>query len=45
MTPLQYLESLIDGQKISSIPVQPSELQFLKMLLIAEKDGTKVFAN
>jgi hypothetical protein len=33
MTALMYLESLIAGQKVSSIPVQLSELEFLYTLL------------
>lgn len=33
MTPLDYLNSLIDGQKFSDIPVQPSELDLLKKLM------------
>ena len=37
MTAEQYLLSLIDGQKISSIPVQISELEFLLLLLRQEK--------
>lgn len=33
MTATEYLQSLIDGQRISSIPVQLSELLFLQLLL------------
>lgn len=36
MTPAQYLQSLIEGQKISSIPVQLSELEFLMKLIQGE---------
>lgn len=43
MSALEYLESLIDGQKISSIPVQISELQLLKKLMENERDGIKSF--
>lgn len=37
MTALQYLECLIAGQKMSTIPVQISELEMLKHLIVAEK--------
>jgi hypothetical protein len=37
MTALFYLESLIAGTKISSIPVQASELEFLKRLMLTEQ--------
>lgn len=37
MTALQYLESLIAGQKMSSLPVQISELELLKKLLEKEQ--------
>lgn len=37
MTPAQYLHSLIEGQKISSIPVQLSELEFLMKLIQSDK--------
>ena len=38
MTPLEYLESLIAGMKMGSeIPVQLSELEFLKKLIQMEK--------
>ena len=37
MTALDYLESLIEGQKVSSIPIQVSELILLKALIQAEK--------
>jgi hypothetical protein len=38
MTSLQYLESLIAGMKMGSeIPVQLSELEFLKTLLLQEQ--------
>ena len=33
MTAEQYLQSLIDGQTISSIPVQLTELLFLQKLM------------
>jgi hypothetical protein len=36
MTALQYLESLIGGQKLSSIPVQLSELELLKKIMESE---------
>lgn len=36
MSALEYLESLILGQKVSSLPVQPSELQLLKKMMEAE---------
>jgi hypothetical protein len=36
MTALEYLESLIVGQKVSSLPVQPSELALLKKIMEAE---------
>jgi hypothetical protein len=36
MTALEYLESLIVGQKISSLPVQLSELALLKRMMEAE---------
>lgn len=36
MTPEFYLESLIAGAKISSIPIQHSELEFLLMLMRGE---------
>lgn len=37
MTALEYLESLILGQEVSSIPVQKNELEFLKRLMLNEK--------
>jgi hypothetical protein len=37
MTALEYIQSLIEGQKISDIPIQICELEFLKSLLIHEK--------
>lgn len=36
MTPEEYLKSLIAGQKLSSIPVQTSELEFLLQLMKAQ---------
>lgn len=36
MTAMEYLESLILGQKMSSLPVQPSELKLLKKMMEAE---------
>jgi hypothetical protein len=36
MTALEYLESLILGQKMSSLPVQTSELALLKKIMEAE---------
>lgn len=41
MTALEYLESLILGQKISSLPVQPSELDLLKKIMEAEATESK----
>lgn len=41
MTAMEYLESLILGQKISSIPVQPSELNMLKMMMQAEEKASE----
>ena len=35
MTPIDYLDSLIEGQKVSSLAVQLTELQFLKALMVA----------
>ena len=37
MTPIEYLQSLIAGQKISSIPVHVTELEFLLALMQAER--------
>lgn len=37
MTPEEYLMSLIAGQKVSSIPVQTSELEFLLQLMKISK--------
>ena len=37
MSPQFYLQSLIEGQKVSSIPVQLSELEFLMILLKQEE--------
>ena len=37
MTPIEYLLSLIEGQKVSSIPVQVSELELLLNLMREEK--------
>lgn len=37
MTGLFYLQSLIEGAKISSIPIQVSELELLKQLLLIEQ--------
>jgi hypothetical protein len=37
MDPIEYLKSLIAVQQISSIPVQPSELDFLLKLLEQQK--------
>jgi hypothetical protein len=36
MTALEYLDSLITGQKISSLPVQVRELELLKKIMEAE---------
>jgi len=36
MTALQYLESLIAGQKCSSIGVQTCELEFLRILMLTQ---------
>jgi hypothetical protein len=41
MTALEYLEPLIVGQKISSLPVQPSELALLKKIMEAEAEEKK----
>jgi hypothetical protein len=37
MSAMEYLDSLIDGQKMSSLPVQSSELALLKKMLEAEE--------
>jgi len=37
MDPMFYLESLIAGYDCSSIPVQKSELELLKLFLLQEK--------
>lgn len=37
MTPLDYLNSLIEGQKVSEIPVQLVELQFLRTLIESQQ--------
>ena len=37
MDPIQYLESLIAGQKISSIPVQLFELELLMRFMKAQQ--------
>lgn len=37
MTPEEYLKILIIGQKVSSIPVQTSELEFLLTLMKVQK--------
>lgn len=37
MNALEYLDSLIAGQKLSSIPVQLSELELLRMFLVQEQ--------
>lgn len=37
MSAAEYLQTLIDGQKISTIPVQVSELEYLQMLMKMEK--------
>lgn len=41
MTAMEYLESLIAGQKMSSLPVQPSELALPKKIMEAEAAETK----
>ena len=38
MTPIDYINSLVEGQKVSTIPIQLSELQFLKALMIAAQE-------
>lgn len=43
MTALDYLESLIIGTEISSLPIQKSELELLKKLMENEKNGIKSF--
>ena len=40
----EYLDSLIAGQTISSIPVQLSELTFLKSLLKQELDKSQTYS-
>jgi hypothetical protein len=42
MTALDYLNSLIEGQKVSSIPVQISELQLLQAILENEEGLRKM---
>lgn len=37
MDPLEYLKSLIEGMKMSSIPVQLSELQLLLLFMEMKK--------
>ena len=37
MDPIMYLESLIAGQKLSSIPVQTSELELLLIFMKAQQ--------
>lgn len=37
MSALEYLESLILGQELSSIPVQTSELEMLRLFMLAEQ--------
>jgi hypothetical protein len=37
MNPIEYLRSLIEGQKVSSIPVQVSELELLLAMLREEQ--------
>lgn len=37
MDPIQYLNSLITGIGISSIPVQKSELELLKMFILQDR--------
>jgi hypothetical protein len=41
ITPMQYLESLIAGMDISSIPIQKSELELLKKLMEMEQNKEK----
>lgn len=36
MTALEYLDSLIEGVKVSVIPPQPVELQLLRQLMVKE---------
>lgn len=37
MNPIEYLNSLIEASKVSSIPVQTSELELLMKLLLLEQ--------
>lgn len=37
MTALDYLKSLIEASKVSSIPIQTSELELLKTFMEMEK--------
>jgi hypothetical protein len=34
---MEYLKSLIEGSKVSSIPIQTSELELLKLLMEMEQ--------
>ena len=45
MTALDYLNSLIIGMEISSLPIQKSELELLKKLIENEKNGIKSFKD
>lgn len=46
MTALEYLESLIAGMKVSSIPIQISELKLLLMMMKAENGtGPQIFLD
>lgn len=36
MTPIEYISSLIAGMEVSSIPVQKSELQLLREMIIMD---------
>lgn len=43
MTPIEYLESLIAGQKMgSSIPVQVSELETLRLFILADQAASSL---
>lgn len=41
MNPLAYLDSLIAGQKLSSIPVQLSELELLRIFILQEREANQ----
>jgi len=41
VTALEYLESLIAGQEMSTLPIHTSELKLLQVLLLAEINKRK----